>query len=58
MGQPVQRRRLREAVERRRTTPAALGEVAAVLGYADQAHFARVTDTTPGRSATRHAAVG
>ncbi|MDP5184208.1 helix-turn-helix domain-containing protein [Blastococcus sp. BMG 814] len=55
----VQRRRLQEAAERLRGQPASMGEVAAVLGYADQAHFtrdfARVTGTTPGRFAARHA---
>ena len=42
-----------------RLAPAALGEVAAVLGYADQAHFtrdfARVTEMTPGQFAARYA---
>ncbi|MGY2085077.1 helix-turn-helix domain-containing protein [Blastococcus sp. SYSU DS0539] len=56
----IQRRRLQEAAERLRGTPASIGEVAAVLGYADQAHFtrdfARVTAMTPGRFAARHAA--
>ncbi|MCF6746111.1 helix-turn-helix transcriptional regulator [Blastococcus sp. KM273128] len=56
----IQRRRLQEAAERLRGRPAGLGEVAAVLGYADQAHFtrdfARVTGTTPGRFAAAHAA--
>ena len=55
----IQRRRLQEAAERLRGHPAGLGEVAAVLGYADQAHFtrdfARVTEMTPGRFAARHA---
>ncbi|SNS47747.1 Helix-turn-helix domain-containing protein [Geodermatophilus pulveris] len=56
---PVQRRRLQEAAERLRSPPSGIGEVAAALGYADQAHltrdFARVTGTTPGRFAARHA---
>ncbi|TFV50282.1 helix-turn-helix transcriptional regulator [Blastococcus sp. TF02A-35] len=55
----IQRRRLQEAAERLRDGSAALGEVAAVLGYADQAHFtrdfARVTAMTPGQFAARHA---
>ena len=55
----IQRRRLQEAVERLRGTPAGLGDVAALLGYADQAHFtrdfARVTTMTPGQFAARHA---
>jgi AraC-like DNA-binding protein len=55
----IQRRRLQEAAERLRAQPAGLGDVAALLGYADQAHFtrdfARVTDMTPGRFAARHA---
>jgi AraC-like DNA-binding protein len=56
----IQRRRLQEAAERLRSHPAGPGEVAALLGYADQAHFtrdfARVTGMTPGRFAARHAA--
>lgn len=54
----IQRRRLQEAAEllRRRETTAT--EVAAMLGYADQAHFIRdfsaVTDMTPGRFAAGH----
>jgi AraC-like DNA-binding protein len=55
----IQRRRLQEAAERLRGHPAGPGEVAALLGYADQAHFtrdfARVTGMTPGRFAARHA---
>jgi len=55
----IQRRRLQEAAERLRTTAVGLGEVAALLGYADQAHFtrdfARVTGMTPGQFAARHA---
>ncbi|WNV77387.1 AraC family transcriptional regulator [Geodermatophilus sp. DSM 44513] len=55
----VQRRRLQEAAGRLRASPSSIGEVAAALGYADQAHltrdFARVTGTTPGRFAARHA---
>jgi AraC-like DNA-binding protein len=54
----IQRRRLQEAAERLRTGPAGLGDVAALLGYADQAHFtrdfARVTSMTPGQFAARH----
>ena len=54
----IQRRRLQEAAEQLRAGPAALGEVAALLGYADQAHFtrdfARVTAMTPGQFASRH----
>ncbi|WP_222193586.1 helix-turn-helix domain-containing protein [Modestobacter italicus] len=55
----IQRRRLQEAAERLRGDPASVGEVAAVLGYADQAHlsrdFARVTGVSPGQFAARHA---
>lgn len=55
----IQRRRLQEAVERLRGTPDSLGDVAALLGYADQADFtrdfARVTAMTPGQFAARHA---
>jgi AraC-like DNA-binding protein len=54
----IQRRRLQEAAERLRRSPAGLGEVAALLGYADQAHFTRdfvrVTTMTPGQFAARH----
>lgn len=54
----IQRRRLQEAAERLRTGDGSLAETAAVLGYADQAHFARdfarVTAMTPGRFAARH----
>lgn len=54
----VQRRRLQEAAERLRSGDAPLAETAAVLGYADQAHFvrdfSRVTGTTPGRFAARY----
>ena len=54
----IQRRRLQEAAERLRGNSASLGEVAALLGYADQAHFtrdfSRVTAMTPGRFAARH----
>ena len=50
----IQRRRLQEAVERLRGMPDSLGDVAALLGYADQAHFtrdfARVTTMTRGSS--------
>ncbi|RBY95649.1 AraC family transcriptional regulator [Blastococcus sp. TF02-8] len=53
----IQRRRLQEAAERLRRTSDGLGEVAAVLGYADQAHFtrdfSRVTAMTPGEFAAR-----
>ncbi len=55
----IQRRRLQEAAERLRAGPAGLGDVAAMLGYADQAHFtrdfARVTTMTPGQFAALHA---
>ncbi len=58
----VQRRRLQEAAERLRTRGGSLAETAAVLGYADQAHFvrdfSRVTGTTPGRFAAEHRAPG
>jgi len=54
----IQRRRLQEAAERLRTGGGSLAETAAVLGYADQAHFvrdfSRVTAMTPGRFAARH----
>src|SRR3954451_21367715 len=54
----IQRRRLQYAAERLRADGAALSETAAVLGYADQAHFvrdfSRVTAMTPGRFAARH----
>ncbi len=54
----VQRRRLQEAADRLRHGDGSLAETAAVLGYADQAHFARdwtrVTGTTPGRFAASH----
>ena len=54
----IQRRRLQEAAERLRTGSGTLAETAAVLGYADQAHFvrdfSRVTAMTPGRFAARH----
>ena len=54
----ISRRRLQEAAERLRQDPGSLGELAAVLGYADQAHFtrdfSRVTGTTPGRFAAAH----
>jgi AraC-like DNA-binding protein len=56
----IQRRRLQEAAERLRTGGTTVAATAAVLGYADQAHlvrdFSRVTGTTPGRFAARHAA--
>jgi len=54
----IQRRRLQEAADRLRHDGAPLAETAAVLGYADQAHFvrdfSRVTGTTPGRFAASH----
>ena len=58
----IQRRRLQEAAERLRSTGGTLAETAAVLGYADQAHFARdftrITGTTPGRFVAQHRVVG
>jgi AraC-like DNA-binding protein len=55
----IQRRRLQEAAERLRDHSTTLGEVAAVLGYADQPHFirdfSRVTSMTPGEFAALHA---
>lgn len=54
----IQRRRLQEAAERLRQQPATTGDVAALLGYADQAHFirdfSRVTSVTPGQFAARY----
>ena len=54
----IQRRRLQEAAERLRTSSTTLGDVAAVLGYADQPHFIRdfskVTGMTPGEFAALH----
>jgi AraC-like DNA-binding protein len=54
----IQRRRLQEAAERLRTSSTTLGDVAAVLGYADQPHFirdfARITGMTPGEFAGLH----
>ncbi len=54
----ISRRRLQEAAERLRTDPSPMADLAAGLGYADQAHFtrdfARVTGTTPGRFAAAH----
>ena len=54
----ISRRRLHEAAERLRTGSSSLSETAALLGYADQAHFtrdfSRVTGTTPGRFAADH----
>ncbi len=51
----ISRRRLQEAAERLRQDGGVAGRRAAVLGYADQAHFtrdfSRVTGTTPGRFA-------
>lgn len=55
----IQRRWLQEAAGRLRASGTGLAEVAASLGYADQAHFtrdfARVTGSTPGRFAALHA---
>ncbi len=55
----IQRRRLQEAAERLRHQPTTTGTVAALLGYADQAHFirdfSRVTSMTPGQFAARQA---
>jgi AraC-like DNA-binding protein len=49
----IQRRRLQEAAERLRDRATPLVETAALLGYADQAHFhrdfSRVTGMTPGQ---------
>ena len=54
----ISRRRLQEAAERLRTDSCSMSEMAALLGYADQAHFtrdfSRVTGTTPGRFAAEH----
>jgi AraC-like DNA-binding protein len=54
----ISRRRLQEAAERLRTDPRPMADLAAELGYADQAHFtrdfSRVTGTTPGRFAAAH----
>jgi AraC-like DNA-binding protein len=54
----IQRRRLQEAAERLRTAEGALAGTAAMLGYADQAHFtrdfSRVTGTTPSEFAAEH----
>ena len=54
----IQRRRLQEAAEHLRNRSATLGEVSAMLGYADQPHFirdfARVTSMTPGQFAALH----
>jgi len=48
----LQRRRLHDAVEALKAGPGTLAEVAAELGYADQAHFTHdfrtVTGMTPG----------
>lgn len=55
----IQRRRLQEAAERLRSRSTTVGEIAAVLGYADQPHFNRdfreVTSMTPGEFAARYA---
>lgn len=54
----IQRRRLHDAAEHLRDRPTTISEVAAVLGYADQPHFARdfsrVTSMTPGEFVARH----
>src|SRR3712207_2175802 len=54
----IQRRRLQEAAERLRSGDTGVGEVAALLGYADQPHltrdFARVTGMRPGEFAVRY----
>ena len=54
----ISRRRLQEAAERLRQDSGSMSEIAAMLGYADQAHFtrdfSRVTGTTPGRFAASH----
>ncbi|SDO89480.1 transcriptional regulator, AraC family [Klenkia soli] len=54
----IQRRRLHEAAERLRHGEGSMAETAAVLGYADQAHFTRdwtaVTGTPPARFAASH----
>ncbi len=56
----IQRRRLHEAAEQLRTSTGTLAETAALLGYADQAHFtrdfSRVTGSTPSRFAAEHRA--
>lgn len=54
----IQRRRLHEAAEALRHGEGSMAETAALLGYADQAHFTRdwtaVTGTTPARFAASH----
>ncbi len=54
----VQRRRLHEAAERLRAGDGSLAGTAALLGYADQAHFSRdwtaVVGHPPGRFAAEH----
>lgn len=54
----IQRRRLHDAVGRLRDRTTTLADVAAELGYADEAHFNRdfssATGTTPGRFASVH----
>jgi AraC-like DNA-binding protein len=54
----IQRRRLHEAAEALRHGEGSMAETAAVLGYADQAHFTRdwtaVTGTPPARFAASH----
>ncbi|SCX39579.1 transcriptional regulator, AraC family [Klenkia marina] len=54
----IQRRRLHEAAEALRHGEGSMAETAAVLGYADQAHFTRdwtaVTGTPPARFAAVH----
>ena len=58
----ISRRRLQEAAERLRRDALPMSDVAALLGYADQAHFtrdfSRVTGTTPGRFAAEHSGRG
>ena len=50
----LERFRLIEAVERLKAPqPASLGEVAASLGYADQAHFARAFKRAVGETPRR-----
>jgi len=55
----IQRRRLHEAAEQLRGRSVALADLAATLGYADQAHFSRdfsrVTGMTPSQFSALHA---
>ena len=57
----IQRRRLHDAVERLKAGTTSLAEIAADLGYTDQAHFTQdfrtVTGMTPGHYLARPAAV-